>query len=48
MKVIRTQRMAAAKLGLLRVFCGQLGPDAVEQLDITLLRILLESRNEGP
>lgn len=40
--------MAAAELRFLRVFRGQLVSDAVEQLHVTLLRILLESRDERP
>lgn len=40
--------MAAGKLRFLRVFCGELVSDAVEQLDIALLRILLHGRDESP
>jgi hypothetical protein len=37
----RTQRMAAAQLWLLCVFCRKLVTDAVKKLHVTLLRILL-------
>lgn len=40
--------MAAAKLWLLRVFAFQLITNAVEQLNIALLRVLLERGDEGP
>ena len=40
--------MAAAQLRLLRVFALQLVSDAVQQLHVALLRILLQGGNEGP
>lgn len=40
--------MAAAQLRLLRVPALQLITNAVEQLHVALLRVLLECRNEGP
>lgn len=43
-----TKRVAAGKLRLLSIFCSQFVSDAVEQLDVALLRVLLESRNKGP
>lgn len=46
--VICTQRVAARKLRLLRVFSGQFVSDAVEKLHITLLGILLEGSHERP
>lgn len=43
-----TKRMAARKLGPLAVFAGELVADAVEELDVALLRVLLQGRDEGP
>lgn len=43
-----TQWMATAQLRLLRVLALQLIADAIQQLHVTLLRILLEGRDEGP
>jgi hypothetical protein len=40
--------MAAAQLRLLRIPTFQFVADAVEQFHIALLRVLLESRDEGP
>lgn len=40
--------MATRELGLLGVAGLQLVADAVEQLDVALLRVLLEGRDEGP
>lgn len=40
--------MTTAQLRLLRVFCLQLGADAVQELDIALLRILLQCGDKGP
>jgi len=40
--------MAAAELRFLVVFSLELGADAVEKLNIALLRVLLESVDEGP
>ena len=40
--------MTAGKLGLLRIFGGQLVADAVEELDIALLRVLFESIDKSP
>lgn len=43
-----TKRMTAAQLRLLLVLALQLFADAVEQLDVALLRVLLERGNESP
>jgi len=43
-----TQWMAAGKLWFLGVFGGELVTDAVQQLDVALLGILLHSGDEGP
>lgn len=43
-----TKRVATGELRLLCVFCSQFVSDAVEQLNVALLRVLLESRNERP
>lgn len=40
--------MAARELGPLAVFAGELVTDAVEELDVALLRVLLEGGDEGP
>jgi hypothetical protein len=40
--------MAARKLRLLRVFGGELVSDAVEQLDVALLRVLFHCSDESP
>ena len=40
--------MAAAQLRLLGVLALELLTDAVEQLDVALLRVLLEGGDEGP
>ena len=44
----RTQRMAAGKLRLLRVFRIKLVSDAVQQLDVALLGVLLHRCYESP
>lgn len=43
-----TKGMTAGELRLLCVFCSELVSDAVEQLHVALLRILLESRDKRP
>jgi hypothetical protein len=43
-----TERMATRQLRPLGVARGQLVADAVEQLDVALLRVLLERRDKGP
>lgn len=43
-----TQRMAAAQLRLLRILALELVPDAVQQLHIALLWVLLQRRDKGP
>src|SRR3569833_1199338 len=43
-----TQGMTARQLRLLSVLCLQDVANAVEQLDVALLRILLERGDEGP
>lgn len=43
-----TKRMAARELGFLGVACGQFVADAVEELDVALLRVFLEGRDKGP
>lgn len=43
-----TQGMAAAQLRLLLVLALELVSDAVEQLHVALVRVLLETGNEGP
>lgn len=43
-----TERVATRKLRLLCIFCSQFVSDAVEQLNVALLRVLLKSRNERP
>jgi len=40
--------MAAAELRFLGIFGSELVADAVEQLDVTLLRVLLHSSDESP
>lgn len=40
--------MAAAQLRLLRVLGGEFVPNAVQQLHVALLRILLQRSDEGP
>ena len=40
--------MAAGELRLLRIFAGQLVPDAVKKLDVALLRILFHCIDERP
>ena len=40
--------MTARKLGLLGVFRGQLVSDAVEELDVALLRVLLQRGDKSP
>lgn len=40
--------MTAAKLRLLRILARELVTDAVEQLHVALLRVLLEGRDESP
>ena len=44
----RTQWVAAGKLRLLRVLGGKLISNAVEQLDVALLRVLLHRGDESP
>ena len=44
----RTQRVAARQLRPLRVLGCQLVADAVEELHVALLRVLLERRDKGP
>ena len=43
-----TQRVAAAQLWFLSILCCKLVADAIEQLDITLLRVLLHRIDESP
>jgi hypothetical protein len=43
-----TQWMTAAQLRFLGILCRQLIADAIQQLHVTLLGILLQSCNEGP
>lgn len=45
---MRTKWMTAAKLRLLRILVLELRANAVEQLHVALLRILLESGDESP
>lgn len=40
--------MAAAQLRLLRILCGELVSDAVKELDVALLGILLHGGDKGP
>jgi hypothetical protein len=40
--------VATAKLRLLSVFGSELVTDAVEKLDVALLRVLLHGSDEGP
>jgi hypothetical protein len=40
--------MATAQLWLLGILCREFVSDAVEELDVALLRILLHGGNEGP
>ena len=40
--------MAAAQLRPLGILCGELVSDAVEELDVALLRILLHGGDECP
>jgi hypothetical protein len=47
-KVGLTQWMTAAQLRLLSVLGGELITNAVEQLDVALLRVLLHGGDEGP
>lgn len=44
----RTERMTAAQLRLLGVLGLELVANAVEELDVALLRVLLQRRDEGP
>jgi hypothetical protein len=46
--VALTERVAAGELRLLRVLCRQLVSDAVEELDVALLGVLLEGCDKGP
>jgi hypothetical protein len=46
--VRRTQRMTAAQLRLLLVFALELFADAVEELDVALIRVLAQTCDEGP
>lgn len=43
-----TQRMAATKLRLLLVFALELFTDAIEQLHVALVGVLLERIDKGP
>jgi hypothetical protein len=43
-----TERMAAAQLWLLCIFSGKLVSDAVKELDVALLRILLHGGDKSP
>jgi hypothetical protein len=43
-----TQRMTAAQLRLLLVLALELISDAVEQLHVALVRVLLQAGDEGP
>jgi hypothetical protein len=43
-----TERMATAQLRLLGIFGSELVSDAVKELDVALLRVLLHCRDEGP
>jgi hypothetical protein len=43
-----TERMTAAQLRLLCILCGELVSNAVKELDVALLRILLHGGNKGP
>lgn len=43
-----TQWMTATKLRLLRVLRSQLVSDAVQQLNVALLRVLFQCRYKGP
>jgi hypothetical protein len=46
--VRRTQRMTAAQLRLLLILALELFANAVEQLDVALIRVLAQTRDEGP
>ena len=43
-----TQRMAAAQLRLLCVLALELVADAIQELDVTLLRVLLQGSDKRP
>lgn len=43
-----TKRVAARELGPLAVFAGELVADAIEELDVALLRVLLQGGDESP
>jgi len=43
-----TQWVAAAQLRLLSVFCSKFIGNAIQQLDVALLRVLLYRCDEGP
>ena len=43
-----TQRMAATQLRLLRILASQLVSDAIQQLNIALLRVLLQCGDKSP
>jgi len=43
-----TERVATRKLRFLRVFALQLIANAIEKLHVALLRVLLQSVDEGP
>jgi hypothetical protein len=45
---VGVKRVAARQLRLLRVLLGQLVTNAVEELDVALLRVLLQSADKGP
>jgi hypothetical protein len=45
---VLTQGVTAAQLWLLLILALQLISDAVEQLHVALVRVLLQTRNEGP
>jgi hypothetical protein len=43
-----TQGMTTAELWLLGVLSGKLVSNAIQQLDVALLRVLLQGSDEGP
>ena len=47
-RILLTQRMAAAQLWLLRVLGLKFFANTVQQHHVALLRVLLESADEGP
>lgn len=46
--ILRTERMGARKLRLLRILGLQDVTNAVEELDVTLVGVLLNGRDERP